>query len=384
MSSLLDPALFRETLGHYPTGVAVITGIAADGKPAAMVVGSFNSVSLDPPLIAFFPTSDSQAFAYLRTATSFCVNVLAADQEELCRQFVSGRDAKFDGVNWWQGPLGAPVLDGAVSWVECTFHDIIPAGDHLIVLGLVRELAVERSTLPLVFFQGGYGRFTPESLVAAPDPDLIQAAHLAGAIRSDVEAVSSKYGLNCSVLAKVGWNGIHVLAADRSRIPNPFPLGHRMPIIPPLGAALMTHSSPEEIEEWLARAPSNAADRRQVFRSVLDRVRERGYSVLAAAPQVLQHHRDVVTAFEMSDRLPRQERMLQAVSAELVDLYEPDLVPGERYEIESIVVPVEKIPGCPPVAIRMSGFAGPVSSQEVDDWVEALRRVAATAAEQLR
>jgi flavin reductase (DIM6/NTAB) family NADH-FMN oxidoreductase RutF len=382
--SLLDPALFRETLGHYPTGVAIITGVAADGKPAGMVVGSFNSVSLDPPLIAFFPTSTSQAFAYLRTATSFCVNVLAADQEGLCRRFVTGRDAKFDGVSWRPGPLGAPVLDGAVSWIECTFHEIIPAGDHLIVLGLVRELAVERSTLPLVFFQGGYGRFTPESLVAAPDPDLIQAAHLAGAIRGEVEAVSSEYGLNCSVLAKVGWNGVHVLAADRSRIPNPFPLGHRMPIIPPLGAALMTHSGPAEIEEWLARAPSTVADRHQVFRSVLDRVRERGYSVLAASPDMLQHHRDVVTAFEMSDRLPRQERMLQTVSAELVDLYEPDLVPGERYEIESIVVPVEDVPGYPPVAIRLSGFAGPVSSREVDAWVEALRRVAATAAEQLR
>ena len=86
----------------------------------------------------------------------------------------------------------------------------------------------------------------------------------------------------------------------------------------------------------------------------------------------------------MSDRLPRHERKLQAISAELVDLYEPDLVPGESYEIESIVVPVEKIPGYPPVALRLSGFDGPVSAQQVDDWVEALGRVATTAAGQLR
>ncbi len=380
----LDSALFRETLGHYPTGVAVVTGIASDGNPAGMVVGSFNSVSLDPPLIGFLPTSDSQSFAYLRTAKSFCVNVLAADQEDLCRLFVTGKHAKFEGTSWREGPLGAPILDGVVSWIECSFHDIIPAGDHLIVLGLVRELAVERSTLPLLFFQGGYGRFTPESLVAAPDTDLIQAAHLAGVIRSEVEDVSKEFGVNCSVLAKIGWDGVHVLAANRSSIPNPFPLGHRMPIIPPLGAAFMTQCAAEEVEEWLARAPSDATDRRSVFRSVLDRVRERGYSVLAASPEVLQHHREVVTAFEMSDRLPRQQRVVQTVTADLAHLYEPDVVPGKLYDLESIVVSVERIPGYPPVAIRMTGFPSSVPPQQVEAWVEALRRLAISAADKLR
>jgi len=382
--SLLDAALFRETIGHYPTGVAVVTGIASDGNPAGMVVGSFNSVSLDPPLIGFLPTSDSQSFAYLRTAQSFCVNVLAADQEDLCRLFVTGKHAKFEGASWRPGPFGAPILDGVVSWIECTFHDIIPAGDHLIVLGLVRELAVERSTLPLLFFQGGYGRFTPESLVAAPDTDLIQAAHLAGMIRSEVEDVSSEFGVNCSVLAKIGWDGVHVLAANRSSVPNPFPLGHRMPIIPPLGAAFMTQCPPEEVEEWFERAPLDATDRRPVLRAVLDRVRERGYSVLAASPEVLQYHREVVTAFEMSDRLPRQKRVVQTVTADLAHLYEPDVVPGELYDLESIVVPVERISGYPPVAIRMTGFPGSVPSQQVEAWVDALKRLALSAAEKLR
>ncbi|MCO4252147.1 flavin reductase [Pseudarthrobacter raffinosi] len=384
MSLPFDARLFREALGHYPTGVAVITGIGADGKPAGMVVGTFNSVSLDPPLIAFFPTKDSPSFAYLRSADAFCVNVLASDQEELCRRFATGKDAKFDGAGWRPSPLGAPILDGVVSWIECTFDDIRPAGDHFVALGLVQDFAVDRSTLPLLFFQGGYGRFTPRSLAAAPEPDLIQAAHLAEAIRGEVEAVSSRFGVNCSVLAKIGWDGVHVLTADRGSVPNPFQLGQRMPIIPPTGVAFMVDSSPEEIEEWLGRAPFVGDDRKELFRQVLDRVRDRGYSVLAAAPEVFQHHREVVTAFEMSDRLPRQRGIVQQATAELADLYEPDLVKGKQYEIESIVVPVKAIPGHPQIAIRMTGIAGSVSSEQVEIWIEALQLVAATAAERLR
>src|ERR1700712_2135934 len=141
MTTVIDPASFRETLGHYPTGVAVVTAIAEDGNPAGMVVGTFSSVSLDPPLIAFFPTKNSGSFALLRTARSFCINVLASDQEPLCRKLATGGAKKFDDVNWRLGPLGSPILDGAVSWIECTFDDIREAGDHYIVLGLVHEFA---------------------------------------------------------------------------------------------------------------------------------------------------------------------------------------------------------------------------------------------------
>ena len=184
MSKAIDPALFRETLGHYPTGVAVVTAVAEDGKPVGMVVGSFTSVSLDPPLVAFFPACTSRSFTHLKTSSAFCVNVLASDQEPLCRQLATSEAAKFDGVQWQPGPLGSPVIEGAVSWIECTFEEIREAGDHFVVIGLVHELAVERPTLPLLFFQGGFGQFSPRSFAAAPDPELIQAAHLAEAQRA--------------------------------------------------------------------------------------------------------------------------------------------------------------------------------------------------------
>jgi flavin reductase (DIM6/NTAB) family NADH-FMN oxidoreductase RutF len=130
MSKDIDPALFRETLGHYPTGVAVVTAVTADGDPVGMVVGTFSSVSMDPPLIAFYPMSNSRSFAQLRNAQAFCINVLASDQEAFCRKFATSGENKFEDVGWRPAPLGSPILDGAVSWIECTFEDVREAGDH--------------------------------------------------------------------------------------------------------------------------------------------------------------------------------------------------------------------------------------------------------------
>src|SRR5690606_16613521 len=160
------------TLGHYPTGVAVITAIDADGHPAGMVVGSFTSVSMDPPLVAYMPMRTSRTYGRLRTSSRFCVNVLAADQQDRCRAFASPGADKFAGVDWMPAPGGSPILDGAVSWIECDVESELDGGDHHIVLGRVRDLAVERPASPLLFFQGGYGRFSLPSQPMASDEDL--------------------------------------------------------------------------------------------------------------------------------------------------------------------------------------------------------------------
>jgi flavin reductase (DIM6/NTAB) family NADH-FMN oxidoreductase RutF len=379
MSKDIDLALFRETLGHYPTGVAVVTAVAEDGSPIGMVVGTFSSVSLDPPLVAFFPMSNSNSFAQLRTATTFCVNVLASDQEPLCRQLATGGANKFDGVRWRPGPLGSPILEDAVSWIECTFEDIREAGDHYIVLGLVQEFAVQRSTLPLLFFQGGYGRFSLGSFIAAPDPDLIQAAQLAEAIRAEVEALSAELGLNCSVVAKIHWDSVQVFASNQGSAVEPFPLGHRQPLLPPFGAVLMSNASEGEVNEWLGRATDRSEERRQLNATLLEKVRERGYSLLAAQPEVLKHHQEVLSAFEESGGLPRHERVVRQVTTELAEFFTPELLPGERYDLASIVVHIPTRAGLPPMALRMSGLPESVPTEQIEYWIAALKRVAATA-----
>lgn len=377
MSKDIDRALFRETLGHYPTGVAVVTAIADDGAPVGMIVGTFSSVSMDPPLIAFYPMSNSRSFARVRTATAFCVNVLASDQEQFCRQFAAAGNDKFAGVDWRPAPLGSPILEGAVSWIECTFEDIREAGDHFIVLGRVDDLAVERSTLPLLFFQGGYGKFSPGSFIAAPDPELIQAAHIAETMRAEVESASEKFGVNCSVLARIRWDAVQVLAANHSPIDEPFPLGHRQPLIPPFGAIFLGGSSDADIDEWIGRGPDLSEHGRDLNRAQLARVRDRGLSMLAAGPEVLQRHQAVLSAFEQLDRLPRQQRSLQEVTSELAGFFFTDLVAGEHYDLANIVVLVTPRAGMPPMAIRMTGLPQGASTAQIETWIDALKQIAA-------
>ncbi|MFF7332006.1 flavin reductase [Streptomyces sp. NPDC090306] len=379
MSEAIDPASFRETLGHYPTGVAVVTAVAEDGDAVGMVVGTFSSVSLDPPMVAFFPAVSSRSFQRIRTARSFCVNVLAADQELLCRRFATGGQDKFEGVRWRPGPLGSPVLEDAVSWVECTFEEVREAGDHFIVLGRVHDLAVERSTLPLLFFQGGYGRFSPGSLLATPDPELIQAAQLAETVRSQVEDLSAELAVNCGILVKIRGDAVQVLAANGGSVTEPFPLGHRQPIIPPLGAAFLVDSDPEDVEDWLRRAVDDSDERRAVYRARLEKVRECGYSLLAAEPHLMRRQQEALSAFELSDRLPRHERAVAEATSELTEVFCPDLLPGERYDLASIVAPVPTDPKLPAMAIRITGMPASASTELIESWVARLRQVAASA-----
>jgi flavin reductase (DIM6/NTAB) family NADH-FMN oxidoreductase RutF len=151
---------FRRVLGHFPTGVVIVTAIS-DGGPAGMSVGSFTSVSLDPPLVAVLPARTSTSWPRIAAAGDFCINILASSQEALCRSFaISGAD-KFAGVSWREAPSGAPILDGTLAWIDCHLEQSVHAGDHYIVLGRVSALEVEcgDAPTPLIFFQGGYGTF---------------------------------------------------------------------------------------------------------------------------------------------------------------------------------------------------------------------------------
>ncbi len=380
MSKVIDAALFRETLGHYPTGVAVVTATSPGGDLDGMVVGTFCSVSLDPPLIAFFPAITSGSFERIRHSPTFCVNVLASTEEALCRRIATGGMGRFEGVSWRPAPLGSPILEGAVSWIECTYEDVRKTGDHFIVVGRVQDLAVERSTLPLLFFQGGYGRFSPGSFIATPDPELIQAAHLAETIRSQVEKLSTEFSVNCSVLAKIRDDAVQVLTSSRGLAGEQPPLGHRQPIIPPLGAVFKVDSTPTEVEEWLAHAQDDSPERRDLYRALLDKVRDRGYSLLAAEPELLERQQAVLAEFERSERLPRQERAVQEVMSEIADAFCPDLLPGERYDVASIVVLVPTPEGFPPMALRMTGLPSSTPTETIDTWIHGLQRVAEAAA----
>jgi 3-hydroxy-9,10-secoandrosta-1,3,5(10)-triene-9,17-dione monooxygenase reductase component len=153
-----DSAKYRQVLGHFPTGVTVITA-ASEGVPVGLAVGSFSSVSLSPPLVAFFPDKGSSSWPKIEETGSFCVNILGEDQEEVCRRFASKGDDKFAGLGWSPASSGSPLLKGVLAWIDCNIDSVTDAGDHFCVIGRVRDLGVEHEHGPLVFFRGGYGRF---------------------------------------------------------------------------------------------------------------------------------------------------------------------------------------------------------------------------------
>lgn len=154
-----DSARFRQVLGHFPTGVTVVTADHESG-PVGLAVGSFASASLDPALVAFFPDKESTSWPRIEETGVFCVNVLADGQEDVCRRFASKGEDKFEGLGWKPAASGAPVLDGVLAWIDCRIHSVLEAGDHFCVLGQVNELDVSDDGGPLVFFRGGYGRFS--------------------------------------------------------------------------------------------------------------------------------------------------------------------------------------------------------------------------------
>jgi flavin reductase (DIM6/NTAB) family NADH-FMN oxidoreductase RutF len=153
-----DSANYRQVLGHFPTGVTVVTA-ATDGVPVGLAVGSFSSVSLDPPLVAFFPDRSSSSWPKIAAAGAFCVNILGEDQEDVCRRFAMKGDDKFNGLGWKPTATGSPLIEGVIAWIDCDIDSVTDAGDHFCVMGRVRDLAVGHDRGPLVFFRGGYGRF---------------------------------------------------------------------------------------------------------------------------------------------------------------------------------------------------------------------------------
>jgi len=162
-----ESAIFREIMSHYPTGVSVIASRTAEGEAIGMTVGTFTSVSLAPPLIGFFPDKRSTSWPKIAATGHFCVNILAHDQELLCRKFSGAERDRFSEVTHRFSQNGLPILDGAVAWIDCDIFSVQEAGDHLFVLGEVKAMDAERTASPLVFHRGKFGQVTCVEVVAA-------------------------------------------------------------------------------------------------------------------------------------------------------------------------------------------------------------------------
>jgi 3-hydroxy-9,10-secoandrosta-1,3,5(10)-triene-9,17-dione monooxygenase reductase component len=155
-SGVREPAHMREVLGHFASGIVVITAMADEG-PVGFTCQSFSSLSLDPPLVSFSPARTSSTWPKIRQVGRFCVNVLAVDQEELSGAFARSGTDKYAGVAWSAAPSGAPILKGVAAWIDCGLEHEYPGGDHTIVAGRVHDLGADETCSPLLFHRGRYG-----------------------------------------------------------------------------------------------------------------------------------------------------------------------------------------------------------------------------------
>jgi flavin reductase (DIM6/NTAB) family NADH-FMN oxidoreductase RutF len=151
---MIEPHSFRQTLGCFPTGVAIATTQGADGQPVGLTVSSFNSVSLDPPLILWSLAADSDSWDSFNAASHFAINILSAEQADLCNRFSAMVDNRFDGHGWQAGTGGVPVLDGVLAVLECRVWARYPGGDHVILVGEVLAHASDPEKSPLVYAGG--------------------------------------------------------------------------------------------------------------------------------------------------------------------------------------------------------------------------------------
>ncbi|HET7397559.1 MAG TPA: flavin reductase family protein [Intrasporangium sp.] len=157
MTATPPPAELRRVLGHFATGVTIVTGLAPDGAPVGFACQSFASVSLDPPLVLFCASRSGRSWPLLRDTGRFCVHVLRHEQRELCDRFGSPTGRRYDGLDWELSPHGAPSLPGVLMRVHGEVAQVHEAGDHDVVIGRVLGLEDGEPGRPMLFYRG---RFT--------------------------------------------------------------------------------------------------------------------------------------------------------------------------------------------------------------------------------
>lgn len=156
-STVIDSSRFREALGHYASGITVITSLI-DGEPIGFTCQSFHSVSMSPPLVSFSVMSGSASYPLIRRAGRFAVNILSDEQVAISNQFAQRGADKWRGIERRESPLGNPLIAGSLHWLDCEIYAEHAAGDHLIVIGEVKALDLQEvaAAQPLLYFKGQY------------------------------------------------------------------------------------------------------------------------------------------------------------------------------------------------------------------------------------
>lgn len=382
----IDMYEFRRVLGTFPTGVVIITAMdQTTREPLAMTVGSFVSVSLDPPLVGFLPTKTSSSWAAIKKSgtTRFGVNVLGSDQEEICRAVARRKTDKLDGFDWELSEHGSPILKDSVAFIDCDTHSVSDAGDHDWVMGSVLDLCTLGTQLPLLFFRGGYGSFAPGSMAINTDISTAVLRQL-DLVRPHMEKLASELVTEVSVMARVDGELINVGAVGTSRRRASSRVGIHVPFMPPIGGVFAAFGGPEAEALWFSKMQDGTSEEtRQLFESGLENVRRRGhaYGIGHAAGEAIE-----LTAHGayVSGSPERREELATVVNAAAETFNAVDVQPGQDYEFHSATAPIFNKDGVCLFSITVWGRDGLTSGQDVLSIFDRLTRAADAATQDLK
>lgn len=382
----LDPFEFRRVMGTFPTGVVIVTATDASGEPLAMTVGSFVSVSLDPPLAGFLPTKTSSSWAAIKAsgAKNFGVNILGNHQEDVCRAVASRKTNKLDGFEWSLSENGSPVLADAISFLDCELFSVSDAGDHEWVMGTVLDLFTINTNLPLLFYRGGYGSFEPGSMAANTDIS-VELLHKLDFVRPNMEALASELVTQVSVMARVKNELINVGAAGRPRRRKASSrVGIHVPFMPPIGGVFAAFGGPEAEQEWFSNIHGEYKNTLiKQFESGMNNVRERGYAIGIGH---VEGEAIELTAHEAFTRQDPEERakLLEVVNAAAETFNMAEIQEDQDYEFHSATAPIFDKDGVCLFSMTVWGPDGLSSGADVLATLKRLTRAAETASQALQ
>ncbi|MBM9459193.1 flavin reductase [Nocardioides sp. zg-536] len=205
---MIDQATFRDVMSQWPSGVTVVTTLAADGSPHGMTASSFSSVSLDPPLVSICLTTTLYTHELIKNSGVFGISVLAKDQQEVGRRF-AGMDPtvtdRFAGEQWAYAETGVPLLDSALGWFDCRVVHAYPGGDHTIFVGEVLAGHAAGKSAPLLFHSRGWGQFAD----VLPDIATLSDSGVVAGVAGSAAGVPA-----APVAAGVAEAGVRVRIAD--------------------------------------------------------------------------------------------------------------------------------------------------------------------------
>ncbi|MCS5480365.1 flavin reductase family protein [Corynebacterium sp. YIM 101645] len=369
-----EPRIFRDVMGHYPTGVAVVTGRAPDGELLALVVGTFSSVSLDPPLVSFMPMKTSKTFARMRECDSLCINIVGGEQEAEMLSIARRWENKLDGVDWYMSPSGNPILKNSIAWIDTSIAEIVEAGDHWITLCRVHDMEVTNPVSPLLFFQGGYGSFVGTSLIGRLSHEILPAIHAAHSAGAQLEDLAQTLRGEVAVFAAVSDD--EFATVYHSMAPGTSPehsFATRFPIVPPIGDTYMFDKSPEVQERWMHKLKDPSEEILETHRRRLAIVKENGFLIAHLPEEGSAAYEQMIRAtneYKKARLTPAEERAIrETIGNTTVDYEQRELLDEERYNVGSIVFPVKDPGGEYTMTLRIAQLPQNMPGSVIKEWI---------------